>query len=83
MGLAQKRALTHADYDGWKSLGGQTLTKDGNYLMYMISPQEGDNMVTVMHTSKDQKWAYPRLSRASFDFDDKWLVATIKPEADM
>ncbi len=82
MGLAQKRALTHADYDGWKSLGGQTLTKDGNYLMYMISPQEGDNMVTVMHTSKDQKWAYPRLSRASFTFDDKWLVATIKPEAD-
>ena len=33
---AGKRPLTHADYDGWRSLQGQLLSDDGKYLAYNL-----------------------------------------------
>ncbi|HEX8183102.1 MAG TPA: hypothetical protein VF747_00075, partial [Blastocatellia bacterium] len=38
---AQKRPLTHADYDSWRSIQGQTLSNDGKFLAYALVPQDG------------------------------------------
>jgi hypothetical protein len=43
----QKRSLTHADYDGWESLSSEQITKDGRYVGYQISPQDGDARLEI------------------------------------
>src|SRR5207244_248390 len=39
---ATKRALTHNDYDSWKSIQSQKLSRDGKFLVYALTPQDGD-----------------------------------------
>jgi dipeptidyl aminopeptidase/acylaminoacyl peptidase len=44
---ADKRPLRHTDYDSWKTLSGQVLTRDGKFAVYSLFPQEGDGEVVV------------------------------------
>ena len=46
--LAQaKRPLNHRDYDGWKSIQSQVLSRDGKFLAYALFPEEGDGELVV------------------------------------
>jgi dipeptidyl aminopeptidase/acylaminoacyl peptidase len=45
--LANKRPLTHADYDSWRHIQNQQLSNNGHYLAYASFPQEGDGEVVV------------------------------------
>ena len=42
--FGQKKPLTHADYDGWKSLRSPSITDNGEWIKYDINPQEGDGI---------------------------------------
>ncbi len=42
-----KRALTHQDYDSWRSIQGQTLSRDGKFIAYAVIPQDGDGEIVV------------------------------------
>ena len=44
-----KRPLHHRDYDGWKSIQTQTLSRDGKFLAYALFPQEGDGQLVVLN----------------------------------
>jgi dipeptidyl aminopeptidase/acylaminoacyl peptidase len=45
--VAQKRPLTHADYDEWRHIQNQQLSNDGHYLAFAMFPQEGDGELIV------------------------------------
>ena len=53
--LAATRPITHDAYDGWKSIQGVTLSRDGAWLAYALTPQDGDGELVVRHlaTGKD------------------------------
>jgi dipeptidyl aminopeptidase/acylaminoacyl peptidase len=42
-----KRPLTHADYDGWKTIQQPALSRDGHYLAYNLLPADGDGEFVV------------------------------------
>jgi dienelactone hydrolase len=42
-----KRALTHGDYDGWKTVQLPTLSRDGRYLAYNLMPSDADGTFVV------------------------------------
>ena len=44
---AAKRPLTHRDYDSWRAIQSQALSRDGKYLAYALFPQEGDGQLVV------------------------------------
>ncbi|HRJ20631.1 MAG TPA: hypothetical protein PLF84_16390 [Bryobacteraceae bacterium] len=44
---AQKRPLTHADYDSWRSIAGPALSRDGRWLAYSFMPQDGDGELVL------------------------------------
>jgi len=44
---AAKRPLTFKDFDSWRAINGQVLSRDGRYLAYGLFPQEGDGEVVV------------------------------------
>ncbi|MBP6821597.1 MAG: hypothetical protein KA368_08640, partial [Acidobacteria bacterium] len=55
-----KRALTHQDYDGWRSIQGQTLSRDGKFLAYAAIPQDGDGEIIVRNLATGAEFRSPR-----------------------
>jgi dienelactone hydrolase len=79
----QKRSLTHADYDGWESLSSEKITKNGQFVGYQISPQEGDGRVEIFpFKTPAQKTSIPRASAFSFTPDDAYAVGKISAQKD-
>lgn len=42
-----KRPLNHRDYDGWRTIQNQALSRDGKFLAYASFPEEGDGELVV------------------------------------
>lgn len=79
----QKRSLTHDDYDGWESLSSNRITKDGKWVGYMISPQEGDGRLEILpFKDVSKKFVIPRAQGWSFSPDGAFAVGKIEPQAD-
>ncbi|HEX8089892.1 MAG TPA: hypothetical protein VF762_13615, partial [Blastocatellia bacterium] len=57
---ARKRPLTHADYDSWRSIQGQTLSRDGRFLAYALIPQDGDGEIVVRNLATGAEWRHTR-----------------------
>ena len=74
-----KRSLTHDDYDGWKSLSGRALSRDGRWVAYSVRPQVGDAELVVRATEGDVVYRHPLGSSPSFTADGAWLVFKINP----
>lgn len=53
-GMAQtpaKRPMHHRDYDPWRTIQGQVLSRDGKFLAYSLFPEEGDGEIVVRNLS--------------------------------
>ena len=48
---AQKRALTQADWDIWKSISGAAISNDGKWAAYSLAPLVGDGDLVIRSTS--------------------------------
>jgi dienelactone hydrolase len=57
---AQKKALTQADWDKWKSISGSMITSDGKWAGYSIAPLVGDGEFVVRSTSSNTEYRVPR-----------------------
>ena len=79
---AQNKVLTHADYDGWKSIGAIRFSNDGKWIVYSVSPQEGDGLVEIKSTDGSKSYTLERGSNVNFSEDSKFAVATIVPKRD-
>jgi dipeptidyl aminopeptidase/acylaminoacyl peptidase len=85
---APKRPMTVGDVVAFKSLGVTSLSPDGQWLAYRMSPQEGDAEVTVRSTTTDKSWTFPVGQSGggiTFSDDSAWVGITTsatKREAD-
>lgn len=84
LGFAQqKRSLTHQDYDGWESLSSAKITKDGKFLGYQISPQEGDGRLEIMpYQNPSNRIIINRGTGFVFSADNAFAIGKIVPEED-
>jgi dipeptidyl aminopeptidase/acylaminoacyl peptidase len=57
--LAQKKALTQADWDRWRSIVTPTLSNDGKWVAYTLSPQVGDGEFVVRSTTGTTEYRVP------------------------
>lgn len=55
-----KRPLTHQDYDSWRSIQGQTLSRDGKFVAYALMPQDGDGEIVVRNLATGVEWRHGR-----------------------
>lgn len=56
----QKRVLTQADWDHWRSISGATLSNDGKWVAYTLIPQVGDGELIVRSTQGNPEYKVPR-----------------------
>ncbi len=77
--IAQKKALDHSVYDGWKSAGERSISNDGKYVVYTINPQEGDGVLYIKGLDNNFIKEVPRGYLASFTEDNKFIIFKIRP----
>ncbi len=51
--FAQKPPLNHDVYDSWQSVGSANISKDGKVVYFVVSPQEGDAVLTIRDVQKN------------------------------
>jgi len=56
---AQKKPLTQADWDRWRSINNPTLSNDGKWAAYTLQPQVGDGEFVVRATSGTTEYRVP------------------------
>ena len=79
-GYSQKKPLDHSVYDGWKSIRGTTLSRDGKWLAYVTAPQEGDATGTIRSVTEGRTISLPNANVIRFTSDGKFALATLAPE---
>ncbi|MCB9876412.1 MAG: prolyl oligopeptidase family serine peptidase [Planctomycetes bacterium] len=73
----QQRALTHDDYDGWKSVRGQAYSDDGAWVAYQIEPQWGDGELIVRQSDGDTMHRFPLASGAKFSPNGRYVAFSV------
>jgi len=79
--FAQKPPLSHEVYDDWQSVGSGTISKDGKIVYYMVSPQQGDGILTIQDVEKNRQiGTVERAASIQFSPSGKYLTMLIKPK---
>src|SRR5678816_1672906 len=55
-----ERALTHQDYDSWRSILASQVSRDGKFVAYAYVPQDGDGEIVVRNIATGVDWRAPR-----------------------
>lgn len=78
--VAQKKPLDHSVYDSWKSIQQRSMSNDGKWTAFAITPQEGDNVVHVKTTDGKTSHTFERGTSVTFSADSRFVVMTIVPK---
>ncbi len=84
---AAPRPIGLQDILGWKSIAGASLSDDGQWFIYRLSPQEGESEVVIRRTKDDKEYRFPVgqasgfASRSSLavSADSKWAAFLTYP----
>jgi len=77
--FAQKRPLDHSVYDSWQSIKSPKVSLDGQYVLYSVTPQEGDAHLFITTPSGEVILNVPRGENGIFTNNSQYAVAAIKP----
>ena len=79
---AQKRPLTHDDFDTWKRIRGEKISPDGNYVVYHLTPGKGDATMKIKTHDGREVLTYPRAASSTITWDSRYVIFDIKPALD-
>ena len=76
---AAKKPLSYDAYDGWRSIQGTQLSRDGQWLVYALVPQDGDGELVVRNLKTDKEFRAARGKQPAVTVDGKFVVFTVAP----
>ncbi|NOR15576.1 MAG: hypothetical protein GQ544_07730, partial [Candidatus Aminicenantes bacterium] len=85
-----KRPLTHDVYDSWRSINSPKISVDGQWVLYLDTPQKGDADLVVLNTKSRREYRHTigfsgegtdaeKEARATFSYDSKHVIFLISP----
>jgi len=78
--FAQKKPLDHSVYDGWQSIGERMISNNGKWVVYTVTPQEGDADLFIQSTDgTNYKKQIPRGYNAVVTEDNRFVIFKIRP----
>jgi len=78
-----RKALDHSDYDKWNSLGAQSISKDGKWMMYSVRPGKGNPTLFVREVASQTQYRINRASSGQFSFDSRFVVCVVRPDSEL
>src|SRR5262245_5723748 len=54
-----KRPLRHEDADSWRTIASPQLSRNGQFIAYALTPQEGDSEYVVRDLRTAKEWRQP------------------------
>ncbi|WP_282079879.1 alpha/beta hydrolase family protein [Aquimarina algiphila] len=78
---AQKKTLTHDDYDLWKNITNVKISNKGRLIVSTIqtNTKRGDGYLEIYNTQSKTKFTYPNGYQASISWDENYVVFKKKP----
>ncbi len=76
---AQKPPLDHSVYDGWNSIRSTAVSRDGAWVAYIFTPQEGDTTGIISAVDGGRTIKLPRASKIDITKDSLHAVALVAP----
>lgn len=76
---AQKKPITHAVYDSWQSINERNISRNGKWVVFTVTPQEGDATLVIESTESAYKKEIPRGYAATITEDSRFVIFKIKP----
>jgi len=77
--IAQKKPITHAVYDSWQSINERNISRNGRWVVFTVTPQEGDATLIIESTESAYKKEIPRGYSATITEDSRFVIFKIKP----
>ena len=74
-----KKPLGYDAYNGWRSIQGTQLARDGQWLVYALAPQDGDGELVALNLTTNREYRSPRGKQPVLTADGKYLMFTIAP----
>ncbi|BAV04598.1 Prolyl oligopeptidase family protein [Filimonas lacunae] len=76
---AQKKPLDHSVYDSWQSISEKQISNNGRYVVYTVSPQEGDANLVIQQADGTRLVEIARGYAAKITNDNGFVICKIKP----
>lgn len=76
---AAKKPLSYDAYDGWRSIQGTQLARDGSWLVYALVPQDGDGELVALNLKTNREYRAARGRGPVLTVDGKFVVFAIAP----
>jgi dipeptidyl aminopeptidase/acylaminoacyl peptidase len=78
-----RRALDHADYDKWNSIGQQAISEDGKWIAFAVRPAEGAGTLTIREVASQKQYTILNGSGVRFNYDSRFAAYLIQPDPDL
>lgn len=74
-----KKPLDHGAYDGWESIGAKAISHNGQWVVYTVTPQEGDARLVIYDNKSRRQMEIARGANAIITEDSKYVIFSIRP----
>ncbi len=78
----EKKAMTPEVYDIWKVIEDPSISNDGRYVAYTLTPGKGDPTIMLHDIDGSGEVTFSRSSKPQFSYDGNLLIFLIHPFSD-
>ena len=79
----EKRPLEHEDYDRWNTLGARSISNDGRWIMYTVTPGKGNGTLKIREAASKREYSIVLGTGGSFTFDSKYAIYRVQPDPEL
>lgn len=76
--FGQKKILDHPDFDIWNTIQNESISRNGNFMMYSLEKGEADNHLKIKDPEANTIFEHVRAENGRFTFDSQFALFTIK-----
>lgn len=78
-----KRPLEHEDYELWSSITSQSISHDGNWVMFTVTKGDDKSTLHIRHAKSQKQYEIQNGSSGQFSFDSKHAVFRVSPDPEL
>lgn len=75
----EKKALTFADYSDWNRISRASISPDGHWVSYGLTPNGGDDTLFIKNLITDTLYKVEYANNPRFSDDSRWAVYMVAP----